>query len=557
MNILLADGLPALVESLRGMGHTVREIRPGGGVFHLSSLLEHLDFSPDLFIQQESLGLRNYFGGLEHLPFPTIFWAVDSHLNLFWHQWYGLLFDAVCTPHLSLFASLPAAARPRVLERMAWPGELRMWKPHAQRSHSLSFCGRLTPHRPVRNRLVELLLPKGLHHAEGLEQQAMMALYDDSRIVPNECIAGEVNFRLVEAASCGCLVLSPDVGEDQQALFEPGRELLVYHDGLELLDQLAWARMRPEKAEGMGKAAAKRIEAEHLPRHRAQAFVDIASSLSQHRLRGALAKQAFWLVLAKQIRAGALPLDVHEHIRQGLELLRPLPQNAAGHEVSQSLAAQVLAQCLYLHAEKGGSTFSMPHTPPLCFTGMTDAEVLSAYAGIDFSAAPDVAAACSALALAGERFSLAQSFWRRCSGPGAAVPEDAAGLCIAWADVLEPCGKPFQPGFPFQPEAGGLPESALEYLVYARYQEPQETLAVLTRMESLLAGVAAYGSVYQDVLAAHCGLEPGNWRLQLEYGRACLRGICVDEGIMAIDQAGRKAVRAGEAVLFEELRRGA
>lgn len=86
MNILLIDVLPSVALAFGKAGHKVRELRPGGGIFYLPGLLKTSGFSPDLVIQQEHLGTRSYFGGWEHLSCPTVFWAIDSHLNLFWQQ---------------------------------------------------------------------------------------------------------------------------------------------------------------------------------------------------------------------------------------------------------------------------------------------------------------------------------------------------------------------------------------------------------------------------------------------------------------------------------------
>ena len=92
----------------------------------------------------------------------------------------------------------------------------------------------------------------------------MLKLYDNTRILPNESLCAEVNFRLVEDASCGCCLLTPDIGEDQDALLEPGKKCLIYANGLELLEQIDLPAARPEQAEAIGYAAWRRIQAEHL-----------------------------------------------------------------------------------------------------------------------------------------------------------------------------------------------------------------------------------------------------------------------------------------------------
>lgn len=352
MNILLIDPMPELEHVLRCQGHELMVLRLGPGVFHLPGILRHAEFAPDLVFQQECLGPRAFFGGLDTLDCPTAFWAVDSHLNMFWQQWYALLFDAVLTPHVSLFRALPAGRRPCELRRFAWPGQRRQWVPHKQRGHALSLCARLDAHRPVRGWLAELLGPAGLYLTSGLGMAEMMRLYDGSRMVANECIANEVNFRLLEGASSGCMVLSPDVGEDQDALLLPDKEFLVYRDGLELLERIAWAKKHPEAAEAVGRAAMLRVQAEHLPEHRAAALPRLAKGLSQNRLTGRAAALAFWIVLALQIRNQRMDLAPHDHARQGLRLAYSLPPWPELPPDLRPLVSQTIAQSLCLFAEK-------------------------------------------------------------------------------------------------------------------------------------------------------------------------------------------------------------
>ena len=71
-----------------------------------------------------------------------------------------------------------------------------------------------------------------------------------------------VNSRLFEATGCGAAVLTefrPTVPE----LFDPGRELLVFHDFDELLDQAASLLSDSELGTRLGDAAAQRAHRDH------------------------------------------------------------------------------------------------------------------------------------------------------------------------------------------------------------------------------------------------------------------------------------------------------
>ncbi|MDR1659300.1 MAG: glycosyltransferase, partial [Desulfovibrio sp.] len=545
MNILLIDVSAPLAQALAGMGHKIEEVRPPRGIVFLPRILKRLSaggFVPDILVQQESLGPRLYLAGLDKAPCPSLFFAVDSHLNLFWQQWYSLLFDGVLTPHLSLFADLPEECRPLAVSRFAWFGQGRQWRPHEKRGRFMSLCARRTEHRPLREWFVELLSQRGLECVEGLKHSDMMLLYDDSRLVPNECIAWESNFRLLEAASAGCCVLSPDVGEDQNALLEPGREILVWQDGFELLDRVAWAKMRPERAEKIGRAAFARVNASHLPAHRAGSLLGAARGLSLNRLEGPPARLAFWLTVAKQVRNGALRINAREHAAAGLRLLEALPAWERLPNHARSLVSHSLAQCLILLALSPGSA---DEALRLCRSLAAE----GAHARGGPAAALEVASAASALALREGDHPLARFFWmfwqeKSLAGAGTSGSENKrrdalkspVELCCGWAAALHRRGRIAQTGFAFRPEEGALPECSLEFLRFAGRFIPEgpdgnAARKRLHNMELDMTEAPVHLVRHLNALDALSRLEPENWRVSLVYGAACIKACLVEEGV--------------------------
>ncbi|MDR0466366.1 MAG: glycosyltransferase, partial [Deltaproteobacteria bacterium] len=288
---------------IRERGHKVLTLHPEPGLHSLQELLARHAFVPDLIFQAESLGPRVIFTDLPALPCPKLFWSVDSHLNMFWHRHYGRLFDGVLTPHLSLHAALPDDLRLPRVARLAKEGAARPFQRHSGRKHLLSFVGRLSGDRGPRKNMLRILASHGLEPQDKLTQAAMLELYDQTRILPNEALCTEVNFRLMEGASCGCCLLTPDVGEDQNALFEAGKECLVYTDGLELLELVARLAACPDQAEAIGRAAWRRTQEEHLPKHRAAAILREAQ-LTGHAAQGEQAALHLLLCIVQLTRAG-------------------------------------------------------------------------------------------------------------------------------------------------------------------------------------------------------------------------------------------------------------
>ena len=281
MNILLFDGL-ILHEPLRAAGHNILVYSPPEtGIIRLPKVLAEHNFTPDLIVQSEHLARRVLIQGLPEAPCPKVFWAIDSHLNLYWHRYYARLFDAVLTPHPSLWAELPPEWRhPRVVP-FSKPGYARPFKPHAARTNLISLVGVLNKHRHLRLRLAELLKNYwGIEARQNIPFADMLDLYDDTKIIPNESIAREVNYRLMETASCGAVPLTQDVGPDQDSLFEPGREMLVYRDAAELVAQINSLIANPAKAEAIGRAAWERVQRDHLPASRVTTLEALARELN-------------------------------------------------------------------------------------------------------------------------------------------------------------------------------------------------------------------------------------------------------------------------------------
>lgn len=78
--------------------------------------------------------------------------------------------------------------------------------------------------------------------------------------------------RVFEAAGAGVCIIT-DVWEGIELFLEPGREVLVAQDGLDVAEHLR--NLTPEKAHTIGKAAYRRILAEHTYTHRAAQLEDL------------------------------------------------------------------------------------------------------------------------------------------------------------------------------------------------------------------------------------------------------------------------------------------
>ncbi|MDL2307481.1 glycosyltransferase, partial [Desulfovibrio sp. OttesenSCG-928-C06] len=456
------------------------------------------------------------------------------------------------------------------------------WRDHAVRSHALSFCGVVDKHRPMRQAMLELLGKRfPLHRPEGrLDFSSMMKLFADSRIIPNESISREVNFRLFEGASCGSLVLSQNIGEDQDVCFTPEREVVLYENSLDLLDKCVFYVKHDKVAEKIARNARARVLAEHLPAHRAQETLDMAAELSSRpgaRATGAAAEGAFYLTLLQLARHGSHKLNTPWLLKRMGEHAEDA-ESAAGILVLLAEAAMpesplYRAELAALYKEQG-----LEFCRELARTGMHAQSV-------------ECNLAASSFALLTGEPELAFVFCQRQAGAlaadetGATAKPDASDAPVSgfarfaaavkteeadagkrlyafyldWAEVLTGCGYLAQPGFQMRIMRGFMPQTALECLFLAQTEsevgmevnvDNSELMELLHRVCSRLPG---YESMDMGFLAYLSLYDQQNWQLQASYGLGGLRCLKLEEPLCELVEAAGKAAGAGREADFFRL----
>lgn len=518
MNIVCIHA--SLACALEAAGHRCLRLCPAAGVIRLEPLLG--DFTPDLIFQQETLGPRTLIADLDEFSCLKVFWSIDTHLNSFWHQYYARLFDLFCTtqkywlPWFAVRGVTQAAWLP-------WFGSARPISPWDGRAPGLVFVGRVTPERPVRQWFVHWLdQVGGLCVHQDLSRAQMLSLYDQSRIVPNEAIFGEVNFRLFEAASCGCAVLSPAVAHVEE-LFEPDREVGLFRDGAELADWVRRLRCNETQARLMGLRAWERVRKTHLPAHRAATFLAEVERTTQVARSTVKTRAAFWLALFALWESGRLPLSLDE-MEQALLVL--------------PLDADILAVLLRVAARKGTEAFTCLAVP---------------VARQEHSAASlEVNLAGSLGALRHGDLTLARLFLARHLrqvGPERHEIEGSPlSICLAWARELQRLGHDARPGFVFNPKEH-LPGSALECLVLASEYAP-DNADVYRAMHRLLARTSGWEGLRLQALSYLSLRDRNNWRLGLELGVTDCRAFRVRQGLEELLLARDRAQVLGQGGRF-------
>src|SRR5437867_5499812 len=230
-----------LVDPLRALGHEViaafeeyPALAVPGVPFDVRALWRRLPFAPDLLLVADTLGPQALPFGLEDVPVPRVYYAVDVHVNFFWQRYYARLFDLVLVAqkdYVPVFAAAGVPAR-----WLPWGADERVFHERGLgRVHDLVFVGTVDPAtRPKRAAVVECLRRRfglatfGESVATRLSWDEMAAVFASSKIVLNEAILGDLNFRVFEAMACGALLVTERIDNGLFDLFTPDEHLAVY-----------------------------------------------------------------------------------------------------------------------------------------------------------------------------------------------------------------------------------------------------------------------------------------------------------------------------------------
>jgi hypothetical protein len=240
VNILQLE-YPLYYKELIALGHRVISCGTDPGcdiwidpvVYSYETIRSRLpaDFIPDVILVCESL-MKRRFPDLTDSKLPLVFYSIDGHMHFDWHVRYGRQFDLIIS------------SQQDIAEKFKQLGNDAHWLPWSYTAGIKPFYGERRPidigivgsfmgmSRPRRMNMLMDLSKRfrvkifGPPFTNWLSQAETQAVYRMSKVVLNETICGELNFRVFESIAEGaCLVCeNEDNGLDQ--LFEPGIDYL-------------------------------------------------------------------------------------------------------------------------------------------------------------------------------------------------------------------------------------------------------------------------------------------------------------------------------------------
>lgn len=291
MRILIL-GNPHFRQDFEDMGHQVKcvtfdlhgEIRVPSLPTNMHCILSLLPqgWYPDLVIVADQ-STHPLILGLEWLDVPLVWYAIDTHVHYVWHPAYASVFDVILVAQKDY---LPMYLYDASRQVVVWaplfcdPAHDRVLR--LPRDYPLSFVGtvdpKLNPDRVTLLKELQQRLPIVIQSGPYVET------FNRSKIVLNQCVANDVNFRTFQAMACGTLLLMEQVGNGLTDLFQNGIHLVLYDKGN--IDQIVELSEHYLVHDADRAAIAERgreiVVRNHTSRHRAQQILELIASHDLH-----------------------------------------------------------------------------------------------------------------------------------------------------------------------------------------------------------------------------------------------------------------------------------
>jgi len=237
LNILLVNQC-WFKDELIALGHTVLYANwKGGGLdisFNWNSSVEEVysnfpsSFIPDRIIYFDDSGIPSIFD-IENAPCPTLFMSVDTHHHYYWHKYFLQCFSHSLIAQKDYFDKFSEDSK--ISDSISW---FPLWAskditPNDIKDINVSFRGTLDEslHPSRLNFFNSVAKHIDIDYAEGPYSD----VYSRSKIVLNEAVRGDLNFRVFEAMMSGAMLVTPRVGNGLEELFIDGHDLVLYEEG--------------------------------------------------------------------------------------------------------------------------------------------------------------------------------------------------------------------------------------------------------------------------------------------------------------------------------------
>jgi len=289
---ILHLGNAYFLESFRQLGHDVKwagyhqtaDMPLFRSLLDAKDLLAQLpsNWFPDLIVLGDE-STQPLVLGLETLPVPVVWYAIDSHIHANWHMYYAAVFDVIFVAQKDW---APAYQLDGDRQHVSWM-PLFCHRSNDRdlglaRDIPLSFIGTLNAARnPDRVDLIQRLQAR---YPIVVQSGQYYETFNRSMMVLNQSVANDVNFRTFQAMACGALLLTEHVGNGFSDLFQDGTHCAMYEKGNvdQIVEITDYFRAHPAERKAIARQGYETVMASHTCFHRAQALLDTVARQPLH-----------------------------------------------------------------------------------------------------------------------------------------------------------------------------------------------------------------------------------------------------------------------------------
>jgi len=285
-----------LSSELKALGHKVFSVsltsnsvdfKFNEGGIELAEIADKLpeDFIPDRILYWDDSTV-SWVLGLEEYNIPSLFYSVDAHQHHQWHGHFSSIFDKVLVAqkdYLYAFNKFSPNAQ--------W---LPLWAtleaPVEQtRDLEVSFVGNLDPQ--LHPKRAEFFRKIGEELPLTLGKGDYRETYARTKIVINQAVEKDLNFRVFEALSCGALLITERTNNGLLELFAENQDLVCYDTVEEAIEKAKFYLENPELRIAIARSGQEKVNREHSQVCRAKFFeaelLKLTKTLNPYRDYGA------------------------------------------------------------------------------------------------------------------------------------------------------------------------------------------------------------------------------------------------------------------------------
>ncbi len=253
--------------------------------------------------------------GLERSELPVVFYSVDTHHHWIWHKAFAAAADLTLVAQLhyqSVFAGLDPVWFPLWAEPVSWA---------EARNVDVCFRGNLSSQlHPLRAAFFENVVqtvPVDLHNGPWQES------YPRARIVLNQAVKDDLNFRVFEALASGALLVTPDHIRGLAELFEPGEDLVLYQNGnaTDASEKVRYYLDHEEERRLIAENGAKKVLQHHSAEKRAKQLLELVKGLRRKPCAARFLHVALSYLMCTRLCLGHMPQAALRMLNAATELL--------------------------------------------------------------------------------------------------------------------------------------------------------------------------------------------------------------------------------------------